>query len=39
MALRGAAELAQIVKKLYLIAPTHGELDTPLGRRLTAPST
>lgn len=36
MALRGAAELAQIVNRLYLIAPTHGDLDTPLGRRLQA---
>jgi alkyl hydroperoxide reductase subunit F len=34
MALRGAAELAQIVTRLYLVAPSHGELDTPLGRRL-----
>ncbi len=31
MALRGAGELAQIVKQLYLVAPTHGELDTPSG--------
>ena len=31
-----SAELAQIVKQLYLVAPTHGELDTPLGRRLQA---
>jgi thioredoxin reductase len=29
-------ELAQIVKQLYWIAPTHGELDTPLGRRMQA---
>ncbi|MGC8779701.1 MAG: NAD(P)/FAD-dependent oxidoreductase [Anaerolineae bacterium] len=36
LALRGVAELAQIVKQLYWIAPTHGELDTPLGRRLRA---
>lgn len=34
MALRGAAELAQIAQLLYLIAPTHGELDTPLGRHV-----
>ena len=34
MALRGAAELAQVASKLYMVAPTHGELDTPLGRRL-----
>lgn len=40
MALRGAAELAQIAKQVYLVAPpqhgdTHGELDTPMGRRVT----
>jgi thioredoxin reductase len=34
LALRGAAELAQIAKQLYLIAPAHGELDTPMGRRV-----
>lgn len=34
MALRGAAELAQIVQALYLIAPTPGELDSYLGRKL-----
>lgn len=34
LALRGAAELAQIAKRVTLIAPTHGELDSPLGRRL-----
>ena len=34
--LRSAAELAQIVKELYLIAPSHGELDTYLGRKLMA---
>jgi thioredoxin reductase len=34
VALRGAAELAQVANRLYLIAPTHGELDTPLGRRV-----
>jgi len=36
MALRSAAELTQIVKQLYLIAPIHGELDTYLGRKLQA---
>ena len=36
MALRGVGELAQIVKQLYWIAPTHGQLDTPLGRRMQA---
>lgn len=34
LALRAAGELAQIVQQLYLVAPTPGELDTPLGRRL-----
>jgi alkyl hydroperoxide reductase subunit F len=34
MALRGVGELAQIVKQLYWVAPTHGELNTPLGRRM-----
>jgi len=34
IALRGAAELASLARTLYLVAPTHGELDTPLGRRL-----
>ena len=36
MALRGVGELAQIVKQLYWIAPTHGELSTPLGLRMQA---
>lgn len=36
MALRGVGELAQIVKQLFWIAPTHGQLDTPLGRRMQA---
>jgi thioredoxin reductase len=36
MAWRGVGELAQIVKQLYWVAPTHGELDTPLGRRMQA---
>jgi len=35
-ALRGAAELAQIARQVYLVAPTHGELDSPLGRKLRA---
>jgi thioredoxin reductase len=34
IALRGAAELAQVAHRLYLVAPTHGELDSPLGRSL-----
>jgi thioredoxin reductase len=36
IALRGAAELAQIAGKVYLVASTHGELDSPLGARLRA---
>ena len=36
MALRGAAELAQIASKVHLVAPDHGELDSNLGRRLLA---
>jgi len=36
MALRGAAELAQIARKVYLVASEHGELDSALGRRLRA---
>ena len=36
MALRAAAELAQIADALYLVAPTRGELDTYLGRKLQA---
>ncbi len=35
-ALRGAAELAQIARQVYLVAPTHGELDSALGRKLRA---
>lgn len=36
MALRGAAELAQIARAVYLIASEPGELDSALGRRLRA---
>jgi thioredoxin reductase len=36
IALRGAAELAELAHQLYLVAPMHGELDSPLGRRLQA---
>jgi thioredoxin reductase len=36
LALRAAAELAQIARRVTLVAPTHGELDTPLGSRLLA---
>lgn len=36
LALRAAAELAQIARSVTLVAPTHGELDSPLGKRLQA---
>ena len=36
IALRAAAELTQIARQLYLVAPTHGELDTYLGRKVRA---
>jgi len=39
LALRSTAELARIARKVTLIAPTHGELDTPMGKRaLAAPN-
>ena len=31
LALRSTAELARIARKVTLIAPTHGELDSPMG--------
>jgi thioredoxin reductase len=34
LALRSVAELARIAKHVVLVAPTEGELDSPLGRRL-----
>jgi thioredoxin reductase len=34
LALRATAELAQISRHVTLIAPEHGELDSPLGERL-----
>jgi NADH-dependent peroxiredoxin subunit F len=36
IALRAAAELTQIARQLYLVAPTHGELDTYLGSKVRA---
>jgi len=36
LALRSTAELARIARRVTLIAPTPGELDTPLGRRVLA---
>ncbi len=34
LAMRAAMELAQIAKSVTLIAPTHGKLDSPIGKRL-----
>jgi thioredoxin reductase len=34
LALRAAAELAQIARYVTLLAPGHGDLDSPLGQRL-----
>jgi alkyl hydroperoxide reductase subunit F len=34
LALRSTAELARIAKKVSLIAPTHGELESPMGRKV-----
>ena len=36
LALRATAELARIASKVTLVAPTHGELDSALGRRVVA---
>lgn len=36
LALRAAAELADIAYRVTLVAPTRGELDSPLGQRLHA---
>jgi len=36
LALRAAAELAQIAHHVTLVAPTHGELDSMIGKRLRA---
>jgi alkyl hydroperoxide reductase subunit F len=39
LALRSAAELSRIARKVTLVAPTHGELDSPMGRKvLSAPN-
>ena len=35
LALRAAAELARVASHVTLIAPTHGQLDSPLGQRLS----
>jgi alkyl hydroperoxide reductase subunit F len=34
LALRSAAELAHIAREVTVVAPTHGELDSPLGRNV-----
>lgn len=39
LALRSTAELATIASKVTLVAPSHGELDTPMGSKvLSAPN-
>lgn len=34
LAMRSAAELATHAQRVFLVAPTHGKLDSPLGQRL-----
>lgn len=34
LAMRSTAELATIARKVTLVAPTHGDLDTPMGARV-----
>jgi thioredoxin reductase len=34
LALRSTAELAKIARKVTLVAPTHGELDSPMGKKV-----
>jgi alkyl hydroperoxide reductase subunit F len=34
LALRAAADLARIARRVTLVAPDHGDLDSPLGRKL-----
>jgi alkyl hydroperoxide reductase subunit F len=36
LALRAVAELVQIAETVHLVAPTHGELDSPLAKSLAA---
>jgi thioredoxin reductase len=36
LALRSTAELARIARKVTLVAPSHGELESPMGRRVLA---
>jgi thioredoxin reductase len=34
LALRSTAELARIAKKVTLVAPSHGDLESPMGRKI-----
>jgi len=34
LALRSTAELARIARNVTLVAPTHGEIESPMGRRI-----
>jgi alkyl hydroperoxide reductase subunit F len=34
LALRSTAELARIARKVTIVAPSHGELDSPMGRKV-----
>ncbi len=38
LALRATAELARIARKVTLIAPSHGELDSPMGKKVLSAS-
>ena len=38
LALRSTAELARISKKVSLVAPSHGDLDSPMGRKVLSAS-
>ncbi len=38
LALRATAELARIARKVTLIAPSHGELDSPVGKKALSAS-
>lgn len=38
LALRSTAELSRIARKVTLVAPSHGELDTAMGRKVLAAS-
>ncbi|HSB88670.1 MAG TPA: NAD(P)/FAD-dependent oxidoreductase [Anaerolineales bacterium] len=36
LALRSTAELARIARRVTLVAPTHGELESPMGKKVLA---